>query len=119
MTREDKLEAEAIGGSDQNCNPVRTVNKKCKANGNAAGGKQHGQNRGTKERKQKDKSKNKILKAWSNYIIILRWFTGAGRISPHDQWLFEINNLMQILQEIYSILYRFFRIRSYRFVKTF
>jgi len=45
MTREDKLEAEAIGGSDQNCNPVRTVNKKCKANGNAAGGKQHGQNR--------------------------------------------------------------------------
>ncbi|XP_065720744.1 uncharacterized protein miple2 isoform X3 [Drosophila suzukii] len=65
MTREDKLEAEAIGGSDQNCNPVRTVNKKCKANGNAAGGKQHGQNRGTKERKQKDKS--------------------AGRISPHDQ----------------------------------
>ncbi|XP_037719680.1 uncharacterized protein LOC119553392 isoform X1 [Drosophila subpulchrella] len=65
MTREDKLQAEATGGSDQNCNPVRTVNKKCKANGNAAGGKQHGQNRGTKERKQKDKS--------------------AGRISPHDQ----------------------------------
>ncbi|KAH8349640.1 hypothetical protein KR084_003204, partial [Drosophila pseudotakahashii] len=58
MTREDKLQAEAIGGSDQNCNPVRTVNKKCKANGNAGGGKQHGQNRGTKERKQKDKGKN-------------------------------------------------------------
>ncbi|XP_016959742.1 uncharacterized protein LOC108031049 [Drosophila biarmipes] len=65
MTREDKLQTEAIGDSDQNCNPVRTVNKKCKANGNAGGGKQHGQNRGPKERKQKEKS--------------------AGRISPHDQ----------------------------------
>ncbi|KAI8039429.1 hypothetical protein M5D96_008153 [Drosophila gunungcola] len=49
MTREDKLQAEAVGGSDQNCDPVRTVSKKCKANSGA--GKQHGQNRGTKERK--------------------------------------------------------------------
>lgn len=55
MTREDKLQAEAVGGSDHNCDPVRTVNKKCKANGNAAAGKQHGPNRAAKERKQKEK----------------------------------------------------------------
>ncbi|XP_017066385.1 uncharacterized protein LOC108104690 [Drosophila eugracilis] len=63
MTRKDKLQAEPAGGSDQSCNPVRTVNKNCKANDNASGGKQHGQNRGTKERKQKK---------------------SAGRISSHD-----------------------------------
>lgn len=58
ITREDKLEPEATGGSDQNCNPVRTVSKKCKANGNSSGGKQHGQSRRTKEQKQKDKGKS-------------------------------------------------------------
>ncbi|XP_016975865.1 uncharacterized protein LOC108042200 [Drosophila rhopaloa] len=65
MMREDKLQAEAVGGSDQNCDPVRTVSKKCKENGNSGGGKHHGKNRGTKERKQKEK--------------------GTRRISSHDQ----------------------------------
>ncbi|XP_017057994.1 uncharacterized protein LOC108099160 [Drosophila ficusphila] len=60
MTREDKLQAESAGASDQNCDPIRTVNKKCKANGNAGGVKTHGQNRGTKERKHKERGERRI-----------------------------------------------------------
>ncbi|KAH8303817.1 hypothetical protein KR018_008579 [Drosophila ironensis] len=67
MTREDKLQTEANGGSDQSCDSVRTVNKKCRPNGSGngagagngsgagAGKHNNGSNRSPKERKQKEK----------------------------------------------------------------
>ncbi|KAH8252124.1 hypothetical protein KR026_005891 [Drosophila bipectinata] len=58
MTREDKLQTEVNGGqaSDQSCDAVRKVNKKCKPAGNSGERKHNnGSNRNQKERKQKEK----------------------------------------------------------------
>ncbi|KPU77747.1 uncharacterized protein Dana_GF25045, isoform B [Drosophila ananassae] len=63
MTREDKLQTEVSGGqaSDQNCDAVRKVNKKCKPAGNSAERKHNnGSNRNQKERKQKEKGSRRL-----------------------------------------------------------
>lgn len=85
MTREDKLQAEVNGGqaSDQNCDAVRKVNKKCKPAG-SSGERKHnnGSNRNQKERKQKEKGTILSFDPKSN-IIIQSHSAGSRRLSSN------------------------------------